>query len=126
MARRIVDPNKNRLYYGDNLDVLRDNIASDSVDLIYLDPPFNSNRAYSVLFKERSGDDSQAQMEAFDDTWTWSQESERLFAAMINSATVDNKVKDALEAFRRLLGDNDVLAYLVMMTARLAELHRVL
>lgn len=126
MARKIVDPDKNRLYYGDNLDVLRDSIGSNSVDLVYLDPPFNSNRAYSVLFKERSGDDSQAQMEAFDDTWTWSQDSERLFAAMINSPTVNNKVKDALEAFRRLLGDNDVLAYLVMMTARLDELHRVL
>jgi len=71
VARKSVDPSKNLLYYGDNLDVLRDNIASESVDLVYLDPPFNSNRAYSVLFKERSGDDSQAQMEAFDDTWTW-------------------------------------------------------
>jgi site-specific DNA-methyltransferase (adenine-specific) len=125
MARKPIDPHKNHLYYGDNLDVLP-TLPPQSVDLVYLDPPFNSNRAYSVLFKEKSGDASQAQMEAFDDTWTWSQESEQLFIDLINSATVPNRVKDALDAFRKLLGDNDVLAYLVMMTARLVELHRVL
>lgn len=126
MARKVADPNKNHLYYGDNLDVLRESITSESVDLVYLDPPFNSNRAYSVLFKEKSGDDSQAQMEAFDDTWTWSHESEALYDQLMQNSSTPNKVRDALEAFRRLLGDNDVLAYLVMMTARLIELHRVL
>ncbi|MFD0901741.1 DNA methyltransferase [Actinomadura sediminis] len=115
----------NRLFYGDNLHVLREHIATESVDLVYLDPPFNSNRSYNVLFKEKSGDDSPAQIEAFGDTWTWSQETEELYIELLNgSAPV--AVKDALEAMRRLLGDNDVLAYLVMMMARLIELHRVL
>lgn len=126
MARKTVDPNKNRLFYGDNLDVLRESIADESVDLVYLDPPFNSNRAYSVLFREKSGDDSQAQLEAFDDTWTWTHESEALYMELMQSGTTPNKIKDALEAFRRLLGDNDVLAYLVMMCARLMHLHRAL
>lgn len=126
MAHRAPDPASNLLYYGDNLDVLRDSIASESVDLVYLDPPFNSNRAYSVLFKEKSGNEAQAQMEAFDDTWTWSHESERLFDEMVYGRVTPGSVRDALAAFRKLLGDNDVLAYLVMMTARLVELHRVL
>jgi len=115
----------NRLFYGDNLDVLRRDIKDESVDLIYLDPPFNSNRNYSVLFKEKSGDEAQAQIEAFDDTWTWSQDAEALYLTLLQGTT-PNRVKDALEAMRRLLGDNDVLAYLVMMTARLIELRRVL
>ncbi|QDK03218.1 DNA methylase [Streptomyces phage TuanPN] len=126
MARKRTNDDLNRLYYGDNLDVLRQNIADESVDLVYLDPPFNSNRAYSVLFKEKSGDDSQAQMEAFDDTWTWTHESEALYMELMQSNATPNKVRDALEAMRRLLGDNDVLAYMVMMAARLLELHRVL
>lgn len=115
----------NKLYYGDNLEVLRERIASSSVDLIYLDPPFNSNRSYNVLFKEKSGVDAQAQMEAFDDTWTWNQETEQLYIELLNGPA-SNQVKDAVEAMRKLLGDNDVLAYLVMMTARLVQLHRVL
>ncbi|QAY17729.1 DNA methylase [Streptomyces phage Asten] len=126
MARKRTNDDLNRLYYGDNLDVLRQNIADESVDLVYLDPPFNSNRAYSVLFKEKSGDDSQAQMEAFDDTWTWSHETEALYMELMQASGTPNKVKDALDAMRRLLGDNDVFAYLVMMTARLIELRRVL
>ncbi|QYW07895.1 methyltransferase [Streptomyces phage RedBear] len=126
MARRRASDDLNRLYYGDNLDVLRQNIADQSVDLVYLDPPFNSNRKYSLLFKEKSGEESQAQMEAFDDTWTWSHDAEALFLDLLNAPTTPNKVKDALDALRRLLGDNDVLAYLVMMTARLIELRRVL
>jgi adenine specific DNA methylase Mod len=105
--------------------VLREHVFTASVDLIYLDPPFNSNRSYSVLFKEKSGDESQAQQEAFDDSWIWSHESEDLYQKLLQGSA-PNKVKDALEAMRRLLGDNDVLAYLVMMTARLLELHRVL
>ena len=125
MARRASSDDLNRLYYGDNLDVLREHIGDESVDLIYLDPPFNSNRSYSVLFKEKSGDESQAQQEAFDDTWTWSQESETVYQELLQGHA-PLAVKDALEAMRRLLGDNDVLAYLVMMTARLVELRRVL
>jgi DNA modification methylase len=95
------------------------------VDLIYLDPPFNSNRSYNVLFKGKSGDEAQAQIEAFDDTWTWSQQSEEQYLALVQGGA-PIKVADAIQAMRELLGDNDVLAYLVMMTARLMELHRVL
>ena len=126
MARKNIAGHENQLYYGDNLEVLRRNIKDESVDLVYLDPPFNSNRKYSLLFKEKSGDDSQAQMEAFDDTWTWNFDVEAVYMELMQASGTPNKVKDALEAFRRLLGDNDVLAYLVMMTARLIELRRVL
>ncbi len=115
----------NKLYYGDNLDVLRERIPDAVADLVYLDPPFNSNRSFNVLFKEKSGGGAQAQIEAFDDTWTWSQETEVLYIELMNGSA-PNRVKDAVEAMRKLLGDNDVLAYLVMMTARLIELHRVL
>ena len=115
----------NKLYYGDNLDLLREHIVTNSIDLIYLDPPFNSNRAYNVLFNEKSGEESPAQIEAFDDTWTWSYEVESLYLDILNGSA-PLRVKDNLEAMRKLLGDNDVLAYLVMMTARLIELHRVL
>ncbi|MFE9206220.1 DNA methyltransferase [Micromonospora sp. NPDC007230] len=127
MARRKIETGQwlNKLYYGDNLDVLREHIPSESVDLVYLDPPFNSNRSYNVLFKEKGGDEAQAQIEAFDDTWTWSHEAEALYIDLLNG-DAPNAVKDALEAMRKLLGDNDVLAYLVMMTARLIELRRVL
>src|SRR5690349_7718967 len=116
----------NRLFYGDNLEVLRSSIDDESVDLVYLDPPFNSNRKYSLLFKEKSGDDSQAQMEAFDDTWTWNHETEALYLDLVGTPSTPNRVVDGLTAMRRLLGDNDVLAYLVMMVARLLELRRVL
>lgn len=115
----------NYLYYGDNLDVLRESIETESVDLVYLDPPFNSNRSYNVLFQQRSGDDAQAQIEAFDDTWTWSHEAEQQYLDLV-SGGAPPKVADAIEAMRKLVGDNDVLAYLVMMTPRLVELHRVL
>ena len=118
-------PGLNRLYYGDNLDVLRQNVATESVDLIYLDPPFNSNRSYNVLFKAQSGQESQAQIEAFDDTWHWSQQTEALYESMV-AGGAPIKVAEAIEAMHKLLGPNDVLAYLVMMTARLVELHRVL
>ncbi len=115
----------NRLYYGDNLDVLRQHLTNESVDLVYLDPPFNSNRSYNVLFRARSGAASQAQIEAFDDTWTWSQETGHQYLEMI-AGMAPRRVADALVAMRGLLGENDVLAYLVMMSARLVELHRVL
>lgn len=116
---------RNLLFYGDNLDVLRNRIPSASVDLIYLDPPFNSNRSYNVLFRSRGGAEAQAQIEAFDDTWVWSQESEGLYRELVEGGA-PAKVADALEAMRKLLGDNDLLAYLIMMSARMVELHRVL
>lgn len=115
----------NRLYYGDNLPILRERIKDESVDLVYLDPPFNSNKSYNVLFQSKSGDDPSAQIEAFDDTWTWAQDSEAVYEQMVGGGA-PAQVADAVIAMRKLLGDNDVLAYLVMMSARLVELHRVL
>ena len=114
----------NKLYFGDNLDILRENVADESVDLIYLDPPFNSNATYNVLFRERSGQDSAAQITAFEDTWTWSIESEIAFQDVITSGP--EKLGDLLQAMRRFLGQNDMMAYLTMMAQRMAELHRVL
>jgi DNA modification methylase len=115
----------NQLFYGDNLRILRNDIRDESVDLIYLDPPFNSKRSYNILFQHKSGEQAQGQIQAFDDTWIWSQESEELFGDLVGGGA-PAKVADAIQAMRRLLGENDVLAYLVMMTARLVELHRVL
>jgi len=114
----------NLLYYGDNLDMLRDHIGPGTVDLIYLDPPFNSNRVYNVIYKEHSGEGSQAQITAFDDTWKWSPEADRIYEGLLQ--TGPNKVADAVEAVRRLLGPSDLTAYLMNMTVRLKELHRVL
>ncbi len=116
----------NQLYYGDNLEILRDHIHDESVDLIYLDPPFNSNRSYNVLFAEKSGHESQAQMQAFDDTWTWSQDSAAVYRNMVEGGEVPEKVAEAIRALRALLSTNDLMAYLVMMTPRLVEMHRVL
>jgi len=114
----------NHLYYGDNLKVLRDSIASESVDLIYLDPPFNSNASYNVLFKGPSGTDSAAQIEAFDDTWHWNDSAEEAFGEVIRSGNA--AAATMLRAMRSFLGDNDMMAYLAMMAVRLLELHRVL
>lgn len=114
----------NHLYYGDNLKVLRDQIASESVDLIYLDPPFNSNASYNVLFKSPTGDQSAAQIEAFDDTWHWGDEAEAAFQDVRRSGHTD--AATMLEAMRSFLGMNDMMAYLSMMAVRLVELHRVL
>ncbi len=115
---------KNRLYFGDNLDILREHIADASVDLIYLDPPFNSNANYNVLFQEKSGQQSTAQITAFEDTWHWSLESESSYRDVIASGS--GKLSDLLQAMRSFLGDSDMMAYLTMMAQRMVELHRVL
>ena len=117
----------NTLYYGDNLDILRQHVGDESVDLVYLDPPFNSNASYNVLFKERSGEESPAQIKAFTDTWEWTQESERTYEQeiILNPETPPN-VKEMITAFRQFIGSNAMMAYLVMMTPRLVELRRVL
>ncbi len=114
----------NRLYFGDNLPILREEIADESVDLIYLDPPFNSNATYNVLFRERSGDESAAQITAFEDTWRWSIESEIAFRDVVTNGP--RVLGDLLQAMRAFLGQNDMMAYLTMMAQRMAELHRVL
>ena len=115
---------KNQLYYGDNLDVLRRHVAAESVDLVYLDPPFNSQQDYNVLFQERNGTRAASQIKAFEDTWQWDIESERAYQEM--AETGPTRVARAMVAFRQMLGDNDMLAYLAMMAPRLVELHRVL
>lgn len=111
------------LYYGDNLDVLRRHIEAKSVDLVYLDPPFNSNATYNVLFAEHDGSQAAAQIKAFGDTWHWDEASSRAYQEIVE---VGGKVSQALQAFRQMLGDNDMLAYLAMMAPRLVELRRVL
>lgn len=116
-------PEPNALYYGDNLDVLRRHIPDESVDLIYLDPPFNSNATYNVLFAEQDGTRSHAQIKAFGDTWRWDQGAARSFQGAVEAG---GRVADALVAFRTFLGENDLLAYLSMMAPRLVELRRVL
>ena len=114
----------NRLYFGDNLDILRQHVADESVDLIYLDPPFNSNATYNVLFRERSGEESAAQITAFEDTWHWGWESETAFQDVVMHGP--EKVGNLLSALRQFLGQNDMMAYLTMMAQRMIELHRVL
>jgi DNA modification methylase len=114
----------NHLYYGDNLEVLREHIRDESVDLIYLDPPFNSNATYNVLFRGPSGDASQAQIEAFEDTWHWNNAAEKAFDEVMFGRNGD--VADMLRAMRSFLKDNDMMAYLTHMAVRLVELHRVL
>jgi DNA modification methylase len=117
----------NTLYYGDNLQVLRQHIDDESVDLVYLDPPFNSNASYNVLFREKSGEESPAQIKAFTDTWEWTVESERTFEQeIIYNPQATSAVKDMITALRQFVGQNAMMAYLVMMTPRLVELHRVL
>ena len=113
----------NQLYYGDNLDVLRRHIDNESVDLVYLDPPFNSNASYNVLFAERDGARAASQIRVFEDTWRWDATAAR---ACIEVIEAGGKVSEAMRAFRTFLGDSDMMAYLAMMAPRLVELRRVL
>lgn len=115
---------ENTLFYGDNLDILREYIATESIDLIYLDPPFNSNRTYNVLFRDESGREAEAQIEAFEDTWHWSHTAEETYHELATEGS--DEVSKATSALLELIGRNQVMAYLVMMAARLVELHRVL
>lgn len=115
---------KNKLYFGDNLEILREYVSAESVDLIYLDPPFNSNATYNVLFQEKSGEKSAAQITAFEDTWHWGMESEYAYQEVVKDGP--KKLADLLQAMRQFLGQNDMMAYLVMMAQRMVELHRVL
>ncbi|TVM01372.1 MAG: site-specific DNA-methyltransferase [Candidatus Brocadia sp. WS118] len=115
---------KNTLYYGDNLEILRHHIADESIDLIYLDPPFNSNRTYNVLFKNESGKESEAQITAFEDTWHWDQVAAKAY----NELTTESfpRVSRMIASLYEFIGTNQMMAYLVMMTARLIELYKVL
>jgi site-specific DNA-methyltransferase (adenine-specific) len=113
----------NLLYYGDNLDVLRQRVKDESVDLVYLDPPFNSDQDYNVLFAAKDGTAAAAQIQAFEDSWHWDTASARTFADTVEAG---GNVANALLAFEKLVGHNDMLAYLAMMAPRLVELHKVL
>ncbi|MBA7586145.1 hypothetical protein ES708_28141 [subsurface metagenome] len=125
IRRNVTVPDwKNKLYFGDNLDILREHVASESVDLIYLDPPFNSNATYNVLFQEKTGEKSVAQITAFEDTWHWGMESEYAYQEVVKVGP--KKLADLLQAMRTFLGQNDMMAYLVMIAQRMVELHQVL
>ena len=113
----------NSLYYGDNLDILRRYVRDESADLIYLDPPFNSNQTYNVLFQEKDGSQSASQIKAFGDTWHWDETAARSYEETVEAG---GQVAEAMQAFRKLLGTNDMLAYMSMMAPRLVELRRVL
>jgi DNA modification methylase len=113
----------NRLYYGDNLDVLRRYADDESVDLVYLDPPFNSNANYNVLFAEHDGTKAASQIKAFEDTWEWDESAARAYEGVVETG---GRVSQAMQVFRTFLGESDLLAYLAMMAPRLVELRRVL
>lgn len=113
----------NLLYYGDNLEILRRYVQDESIDLIYLDPPFKSNQNYNVLFAEQDGSQAAAQFKAFEDTWHWDRVAVAAYQEIVE---LGGTVSQALQAFHDLLGGNDMLAYLAMMTPRLVELRRVL
>ncbi len=115
---------QNTLFYGDNLPILREYFPDECIDLIYLDPPFNSSRSYNVLFKEEGGEEAEAQITAFEDTWHWNAATERAYHEMVQNAPAN--VARMIGALREFVGTNQMMAYLVMMATRLVELHRVL
>ncbi len=108
---------ENHLYYGDNLDVLRRYVKDESVDLIYLDPPFNSRQDYNVLFAEKDGSRSSSRIKAFEDTWEWNQEAQRTYEELVEQG---GQVADVMRAFRTFLKGSDMMAYLAMMAPNLS------
>lgn len=114
------------IYYGDNLEILRDNIAAESVDLVYLDPPFKSQQQYNVLYRNVRGEPAEAQVRAFTDTWKWDRNARATYDWLMQDPGVPGNVSKMIESFHQFLGASEMLAYLVMMTPRLLELHRVL
>ena len=127
MSNRVVfmsEQWKNKLYFGDNLEIMRKYIGDESVDLIYLDPPFNSKATYNVLFDEKNGTQSRAQITAFEDTWHWGFEAEATYHGIVTEGP--KKLADLMQALRSFLGQNDMMAYLTMMAIRLVEMYRVL
>src|SRR4030042_127292 len=113
---------ENFLYYGDNLDILRRHIRDETIDLIYLDPPFKSDQDYNILFAERNGSKAAAQIKAFDDTWHWDKVSAAAYEEIVETGT--QQVAQAMRAFRTFLGETDMMAYLAMMAPRLVAMHR--
>lgn len=119
-------PFKNTLYYGENLEILKKHVPDESIDLIYLDPPFNSKATYNLLFKEPTGEISEAQISAFEDTWHWTTETEETYGAILDDTNTPSNVSEMMRAFLSFIKRNDMMAYLTMMCARLLELKRVL
>jgi site-specific DNA-methyltransferase (adenine-specific) len=115
---------KNIIYFGDNLDVIRRHLKDQSIDLIYLDPPFKSNQDYGVVFKERGGGKSAAPAKAFGDTWRWDRAAAEAYDRVMEDGP--EKVTKALGGLSTFLGENDMMAYIAMMAPRLLELRRVL
>ena len=111
------------LYYGDNLDILRRYLKDESVDLVYLDPPFNSAQNYNAFFQEKDGSAAASQIHAFEDTWHWDTGTRKAYDAVTEQP---GRVSDVMQAFYQFLGGNDMMAYLTMMSSRLVELRRVL
>ncbi len=124
------EPITNRLFYGDNLDILRRYIPDECVDLVYLDPPFNSNRDYNVIFRDESGNKSDAQLVAFEDTWHWGPDAQKQYDYLTNTSVNEGRVPESVSALigalRHGIGTNQMMAYLVEMAVRLVELHRTL
>ena len=114
----------NTLYYGDNLPILREYIQDESIDLIYLDPPFNSNRSYNVLFKDESDSSADAQLTTFDDTWHWGPSAAEIYEELVTGSNPE--IGTMISALHQFIGENQMMAYLVMMATRLVELQRVL
>ena len=115
---------QNTLYYGDNIEILREYIADESIDLIYLDPPFNSNRQYNVLFKDESGHESEAQINAFEDSWHWDKAAQSIYEELITEGPAS--LSSFIGSLFDFIGPNQMMAYLVMLSVRLIELHRIL
>jgi site-specific DNA-methyltransferase (adenine-specific) len=113
----------NKLYYGDNLDVLCRYVKDETVDLVYLDPPFKSQQDYNVLFKEKDGSSSSSQITAFEDTWEWNNEAKKSYEELVERG---DRVSDVMRAFYTFIHCSDMMAYLAMMAPRIIELHRVL
>ena len=114
---------ENILYYGDNFEVLNLHVKDESVDLVYLDPPFKSNQKYNVLFAEQDGSRSKAQIKAFEDTWNWDETAVEAYKKIVESGGNLSRLMQSLHSF---IGGCDMLAYLSMMAPRLMELRRVL
>ncbi len=123
LSSQTVNPEKNKLYYGDNLEVLQRYVKDESVDLVYLDPPFNSRQDYNVLFAEKDGSQSSSQIHAFEDTWEWNTDAMRAYEHIVEQG---GRVADTMRAFKTFLFNTDMMAYLAMMAPRLVELRRVL
>ena len=117
----------NRLYYGDNLDILRRKLRDETVDLCYIDPPFNSKRNYFQIYNN-VGKDDQAQAQAFMDTWTWNEFALSGYQEISTNheGRYTRQTIELLKGFKAVLGEGSLLAYLISMTQRVNEIQRVL